>query len=296
MKTSPSRTSQGASPASSQPTRGTKLGWTFWSAAAKCWRYWALKYLVGITLPPRKELVRGTVYHALHEGVEAKTIMGWGPAYAEALPEAQELFDKRINDGPPLPVPISVEVERRVLGASMTSRPDREEVPGWEEGETGVVRETAGIRDFKTTSYESKHADLEWAVSGTIIGQLVATKNSLGTVDVMNVKTGKTKLYEVRLDAAKESALRGMIGDLEESLVDRLGRAAKGVDADSTFPANLTQCVGKYGPCDFYAHCWGSKLDKLKYQWRAPSLEWAGAMGLGNVVQAARAGLLTRFK
>lgn len=295
--TNPSLTSNSTT-STSEPTGGTKLGWSFWSMMATCWRKWFLKYVAGLTMDARKELVRGVIYHAIMEGVDAARIKSWGPEFFKGYDEAAELTAKRLDDGPPIPAPIAIETERRVPNANMTSRPDREEAPSevnvtadWrrQEGETRARITNGGIRDFKTTNFESKNADLEWQVHGSLIGQLIATGNKLGTVDVMNAKTGKTKLYEVHLTPEKESALRGMLAELEAELDTRLYRAVHGADdANKVFPRNLTQCVGKYGPCDFYLHCWGTKVDQLKYGVKEPKFEWARAMGLLEVARGAR--------
>ena len=37
-------------------------------------------------------------------------------------------------------------------------------------------------------------------------------------------------------------------------------------DDAQLFPPNLNECVGDYGPCDYYAYCWGKPPESMMYR------------------------------
>jgi hypothetical protein len=57
-----------------------------------------------------------------------------------------------------------------------------------------------------------------------------------------------------------------MVTDFWQELRTRLMLAADTQERVMVqFPQNLTGCVGKYGPCEYYARCWGKPPESLLY-------------------------------
>jgi hypothetical protein len=252
------------------PPTGTPRGWSFWETAASCWRRWFYRYV--LTLMPFVEpeyFAVGSIYHALHEGIDEATIAGWGEQWARLLPEGKRLYEARLK-GPPLPKATAVEQTLDVPGLPMTSKPDREEM---------TFGGRPRPRDFKTSGWFGEHDDKFWAVNGQIIGQMLATHSQKASLDLVHKRSGETKLLEVELTEAKSDALIAMITDLNLQLESRMvglaqSAKAKGLDlqpkrlVDIHFPPKLSSCVTKYGPCPYYARCWAAPADPAKYMYK----------------------------
>ena len=146
----------------------------------------------------------------------------------------------------------------------MTSKPDREE-PGL-------------IRDYKTAFGFKETDEQRWNVAGGIIGEAIAGKTSVALVDIISKREGKAehgatekpvKVITVKVTPTKSEALEEHVNELWEQLEARIKKAAKaksGPAAERAFPRQLNRCVGEYGPCDYYAHCWGKPPESLLYR------------------------------
>jgi hypothetical protein len=249
---------------------GSPRGWTFISNA-KCWRRWAWRYLIGF-LPANVKVYfdLGSAYHALMEGQSQGTVQA---AYGHVFEEAQELAYTR-QDGPPLGHATAVEQEYAIFGGKMTSKPDREETES-KDGKGPATR----MRDFKSAMRFSDYDEEAWNVDGGIVGELIAAGVEKGIVDIVlkYVAAKRVKLVPVTLTKAKADALEALVDDFWETLERRVRKAAGGSakDAPRAFPPNLSECVGKYGPCDYYARCWGKPPESNLYSLSpAPPRRW----------------------
>lgn len=261
-------------PVVSTPPSGSALGWTFWSTAAGCWRAFFFRYILTfIPAATQEHFVLGTVYHALHEGLTEAEICSWGDVWEKALPEAKHLYTARLEKGPPLPKCDAVERTIDVPGLAMTTKPDREE---------RTFGNKPMPRDFKTSGWYGKWDDHFWHVNGQIIGQMLGTGSETARLDLIHKRTGETKIIDVKLTEEKAAALSSMIHDLEQQLRARLGTlqdfgpALNSADVNEAFPPNTTNCVTKYGPCPFYARCWGEKSDPARLMFKeSKNFSWA---------------------
>lgn len=260
------------------PPTGTPIGWTFWNTALTCWRMWFLKYVEGLyPLATPKELTLGAAYHAFLEGHDAATIAGWSVEFASVVSEAQRLFISRMAPGaPPLPKDvISFETTMMIPGIPMSSKPDRVE----------RVSGKAGVREFKTASTFRETDAQSWAVSGEVIGEMMASGTNSAVVDIISKRDGRVRQIEVRLTLEKRSALTGLIMDLREQVLLRMkawGKGAAPEDLDRVFPKNLSSCGYQYGrPCAYYERCW-SKSGGAHLFVRRPKSGWREFLKLEN--------------
>lgn len=238
---------------------GSPRGWTFISSA-DCWKRFGLRYGVGLFPAGTKSYFDlGSAYHGLLEGQPVTKV---GADYPDHLMEASRLYRIRIAKGPPLGKALAVEREYALFDGKMTSKPDREE-PGL-------------IRDYKTAMNFKESDEKRWNVAGGIIGEAVAAKVDTAIVDIISKYEGKgedrapekpVKLVTVRVTAAKKDALEAHVDAFWEGVEERVKKAAKSVaGASRAFSPNLNQCVGEYGPCDYYDHCWGKAPESLMYR------------------------------
>lgn len=217
----------------------------------------------------------GTVYHALLEGLPEEHIVAWGTEYEAQLGAARGLYAARLKKGPPMGEALHKERTLPVPGIPMTSKPDREE-------------ETVGVREFKTSGWHGKYDAEGWAVHGGMLGELLASGQGVGVVDVIDKSTGRTLLYPVEMTPKKKEGLFRLIEDLSEQLHWRLRSASK--DVQRAFPRDLRHCVTRFGPCEYYARCWSSEMDSMVFR-RGPVSKWAVALGTdaGTVTRATTA-------
>ena len=265
---------------------GTLVGWSFWSLALQCWHAWALRYILGLHPAVAIDyLSLGATYHALLEGRQPVEIARWGAAFEKALPEAQRLYKARITKGPKLPAATEIEKTRKLRDIPMTSRPDREEPGTKKAGPRDFAHNPFllptqptedSIRDYKTAAFFGQDDQAFWDVNGEIIGEMLAGGVRHAIVDILNKKTLETKIVEVQLTPVKAAALRALILDLEAQLRARLRSATmKSGSALASFPRSL-QCIGKYGKCRYYEHCWGGKINRLAFSRTEPKPWWRG--------------------
>lgn len=277
-----------------QAPGGTPRGWSFYSTAHRCWRLWCLRYIIGLTpLRADEYFTFGSTYHALHEGVDEKTIASWGPDFVEALPAAKELYSRRIDStkNPPLPPALAKEQTYAipVPGAmSITTKPDQEEA---ELGNDGKPTGQRIPRDYKTAGFFSKNDSEYWAVSGQIIAEMIATGASEGVVDIIHKGTerkdgkesdsfGKVQQLQVLMTEDKRRSFFELIRDLSEQIDQRLSRAASAVkngdgarEVASYFP-RCHECVGHYGLCPYYDRCWTVGASRYLYRERPDAHTW----------------------
>lgn len=246
-----------------ESTGGSPRGWTFISTGLDCWRAFFLKYVFGL-YPVKKAdaLGLGAAFHLYMEGKGAPEVQKAFPEYAL---EAAKLAERRRTRGPPMPKATSVEEEFTILGGMMTSKPDR-----IEKHDEKVV-----VRDFKTSMFFSEKDDEVWNVDVGILGECVAAGAKEALVDI-TVKRDKVsgpavKVVKVTLTDSKLEAVERLVESFWEQLEDRVTRlaAADGPSRDhlnEKAPQNLRACVGKYGPCAYYARCWGKPPESLLYR------------------------------
>ena len=263
------------------PTGGSPRGWTFISTGLNCWRSFFYRYIVGLfPVKPADALLLGSAYHLFHEGEDFKTVEGKFPGYAL---EAQKMFDLRMQKGPPMPgvgdEAVVVEKEFSIFGGLMTSKPDRIEGKG-----ASVI-----VRDFKSAMTFSENDELMWNTDGGIIGECIAGKTSKAIVDIQKkVKPREdgslpdgpyTKIVTVRLTDEKVEALKTSVEFFWQELEARVLYVSTDVNGGSLnthFPKNLKGCVGKYGPCPYYARCWKrGSAESFLYKHAGPPRNWA---------------------
>lgn len=253
---------------------GTPVGWSFWTTWDLCKRMGFLKYVEGLhPIETPDELSLGSAYHGLIEGHDAKTVAAHSPEFAKNIDTALKLFISRKSAGAP-PLPKNVESAEKTLtvpGIPMTSKPDRIEVLG--DG-------TRQIREFKTAK---KHYDTDaqkWAVSGEVIGEMMASGTKVAIVDIIQKSDGRVRQIEVKLTPEKASALMGLVESLRDDVVSRLTKwstvkdikdppnslGAQHILLDRIFPKSLNQCGYQYGkPCPYYERCWSKSGSQHLY-------------------------------
>jgi hypothetical protein len=272
---------------------GSPRGWTF-IKTAQCWYRWFLRYFLGLVEVYTPEYFDvGSAFHALMEGRSKESV---ALEYPDVMKEAERLHELRLTKGPPLPPATAIEKEHALFGGYMTSKPDREEA--------------GSSRDFKTSSHFSKYDEQFWNTDGGIIGETVATQQNI-IVDIVSKSTSgddkkapekPVKVVTVAYSKVKEEALRSHVEDFWWQLTERVKRLVDGVEPKSAFPKNVSQCIGDYGPCPYYAHCWGVPPESLLYKYLDPAPHrWlkSGPLPKGLTVakvEKAREALLKRTK
>mgnify|MGYP001590786919 FL=1 len=247
---------------------GTSVGWTFWNTILTCWRMWFLRYVEGLhPIHTPRELSLGSAYHGLLEGHSATTIYQANPIeYRPVLDEAQRLFVSRKAPGaPPMSPAIVTEQTLMVPGIPMSSKPDRiEETP------TGKR-----IREFKTAATFRETDSQVWAVSGEVIGEMMAAGVDTAIVDIIEKRKGAVRQIEVNLTPEKVSALVGLVESLRGEVEIRFRRWSSFVKVDGKispsnldrlFPKSLSNCGYQYGrPCPYYERCWSRSAGSHLY-------------------------------
>lgn len=256
-----------------------------------------LRYILGFTpLRADEYFTFGSVYHALHEGVDEKTIASWGPNYAEALPAAKALYERRVDVTKNPPLPPALAKERTyfipVPGAmGISTKPDREEA---DLGSNGKPTGKVAPRDFKTALMFHKYDSEYWNVSGQIVAEMVATDANEAVVDIihkgkdgdpMSDSFGKVNQLQVVMSDDKRRALFDLVRDLSEQIDMRLQRAAGAVAQGDTpeqvasyFPKSM-ECVGQYGLCPYYDRCWTYGAARYLYRERPEAHAWLSEQG-----------------
>lgn len=264
---------------------GSPRGWTFISTAFACWRKWMYRYLIGLvwagpTKGPNPRRL-GSAYHALLEGQSPDAVM---KRYPDLVEQALKLYHDRMTNGPPIPEAEVVEEVVEIFDGLMTSKPDRVE----------VVNGKKVVRDYKTAFQFSDYDHLTWAVDGGILGEMEAVGASTAEVDIQrkyegDSKSKNTRIVVVKMTAEKREALLQMVREFWVELGRRLELAVE-VGAGA-FPPNLTGCVGKYGPCDYYVRCWGGPPESLLYKdTKTVAIGLKGVKGVSEAVKAIRKG------
>ncbi len=270
-----------------QAVGGSPRGASFLNATA-CWYAWALKYLAGyLPLAHADYFDLGSAYHALMEGQSADAVRSMFP---EQLEDAALLHARRIK-GPPLGNAVAKEKEVVLFDGLLTSKPDRVE-----KGADG----RPFARDYKTAAHFSKHDEKSWGVDVGILGEIASTakvKNPEtldgelqlphhGIVDIIS-KSATTapfvKLVRVELTLEKYAALEHYVRDvwskltLKLTVLAKFGKKADPRDGAKVFPRNLSKCMGEYGPCPYYAHCWGKLPESAMFKFaKEPPRRWTG--------------------
>lgn len=249
---------------------GTPRGWTFISTAYLCWRRWFYSYVLRLyPVEPAEELSLGSAYHALLEGDSPEQVL---QRYPKQVEQALSMFKARMERGGPIPEAETVEEQVAIFDGKMTSKPDRVE----------VIAGKKQIRDYKSALFFSEHDEAKWNVDGGIIGEMVAAGTDVGIVDIQRKRTdpkdqgNDTRIVKVELTPAKRQALEAMVRHFWaalESRIEALNDAETSVAA--AFQRNLTGCVGKYGPCPYYARCWGTPPASLLYKSVPGLAPWA---------------------
>jgi len=246
------------------PTGGSPRGWSFISTSIECWRKWAYRYVFNLfPVKVHDALNLGSAYHALMEG---KTLEEVAKLFPDHVTDAKTLQDRRMK-GPPLPANSEavIEQEFELFDGLMTSKPDRIEKSN---GKTIV-------RDFKTASSLSENDEMAWNVDGGILGECLAAETDTALVDIVlkyQPKTGSgVKVVIVKLTDEKRDILHATVRDFWEQAEQRTKLLArmkgKTVDLDHAFPRQLKSCVGKYGPCPYYARCWSKgSMESMQYK------------------------------
>lgn len=257
-----------------EPPTGSPLGWTFWSYTT-CWFRWAQRYILGLHGPKKSHFALGSVYHALLEGVPEETIISWGVEFESQLSDAKRLYRARLDRGPPMGEPLYLERTLGVPNIPMTSKPDREE-------------KTVGVREFKTSGWHGRYDAEGWAIHGGMLGELIASGRDKGVVDVIDKSNGSTTIYPVEVTPRKKLALESLIRSLARELRARLtlvvtrGAPPRPLSQlHEAFPRDLRHCVTRFGPCEYYARCWGSVLDGMVYR-TGPVTNWWKNFGLAE--------------
>lgn len=278
---------------------GSARGWTFISTGLRCWWAFLLRYIVGIVesvRPPYFDV--GSVMHGLHEGIPKEKLSDEfrEPAVFE---EGQKLYELRIRKGPPLPKATAVEKTVPIFGGLMTSKPDRVE--------------DFAIRDFKSALYFSKNDQFTWTVDGGIIGEAVSANMNVAIVDITSksaarseengkVPASPVKVVTVTVKDTHRKALERLVKHFWVQLESKL-KAAKVTKPEAQpleelFPRNLLGCVGKYGPCPYYARCWGIPPESLMYVKARGTDRWTSTPALtltSASLQVLRKLIATRF-
>lgn len=240
---------------------GSPRGWTFISTAS-CWFRFLLRYVLGYFPAASKSYFDlGDAYHMLMEGQGVDAVRN---KYPEHVAEAMRLHAIREKKGPPLGKAVALEKEHALFDGKMTSKPDREE-PG-------------RIRDYKTAFGFKDSDDKKWNTAGGIIGEAIAGKVPVALVDIVSKREGKAehnatekpvKVITVHVDEKKAAALEEHVNEFWAQLEARITKAAKAPSdaaALRAFPRDLNQCVGDYGPCDYYDYCWGKPPESMLYR------------------------------
>lgn len=250
---------------------GSPRGWTF-IGTASCWRRFFLKYVFGLyPVDTAEALQLGAAFHLFMEGKSKAEV---AQAFPEHVVEAERLATVRKTRGPPLPKATAIEEEFPILDGMMTSKPDRiEQVDG------RVV-----VRDFKTSAFFSENDDAMWGVDMGILGECIAADTDTAYVDITtkraNVSGPAVKVVKVTLTPSKRAAMQAHVEDFWAQLEKRATALAKkkpsAAALDDVAPKNLSACVGKYGPCPYYARCWGKAPESMLYKLteKAPA-RWA---------------------
>lgn len=276
---------------------GSARGWTFISTGLICWWRFLLRYIVGIVenvRPPYFDV--GSVMHALHEGIPREKLAEEFQEPA-VFAEGEKLYDLRKRAGPPLPKAVAVEETFAIFGGLMTSKPDR--------------IEEFGIRDFKSSLFFSKNDQAAWTVDGGIIGEAIAGDMNVAIVDITSksaarseedgkVPSSPVKIVTVTVKDTHRKALERLVHNfwtqLEHKLVET--QNVKERTLEEIFPRNLLGCVGKYGPCPYYARCWGIPPDSLMYTKAHGTDRWAATASLtltAKMLQRFRKAIAKRF-
>jgi hypothetical protein len=247
------------------PEGGSPRGWSFISDWYKCQRLWMFKHLIGLvsTVPRKGTDPRrlGSAYHGLLEGRSKEELL---EKYPDVMEEAVKHYTARMRSRVPIPEAEVVEEVVRIFAGKMTSKPDRIEK---------TLNGKPVVRDYKTSAFFSEYDDLTWGVDGGILGECIAAGASTAIVDIQrkwdNAReaspNANTKLVTVRLTPQKEEALRLMVDDFWDAVEGAMRRAK--TQGAEPFRKNLTGCVGKYGPCPYYARCWGgAPTEALAYR------------------------------
>jgi hypothetical protein len=239
---------------------GSPRGWSFISTALACWRRWYFKYVIGLyPAKPEEALRLGAAFHVFMEG---KSPAEAARDYPDQFDQAKALAERRMA-GPPLPPATHVEQEFVIFGGAMTSKPDRIELHG----------NKPVVRDFKTASFFSEHDEVAWNADGGILGECIAAQTDTALVDITSKNATRppfVKIVTVKLTDAKRAALERTVEDFWEQAEARVKALAAKKDfeagVDEAFPRQLSSCVGKYGPCPYYARCWGSFPEFAMYR------------------------------
>jgi hypothetical protein len=275
---------------------GSPKGWTFISTSYQCWRKWLYQYVLNFWpsggtrdfIDPRR---LGSAYHGLLEGKSKEDLLKRYPAEMET---ALALYHERITKGPPLPTADVVEEMSEIFGGKMTSKPDRIE----------TVAGVKVIRDYKTAAKFSDYDHISWMLDGGIIGEMVAAGTTRAIVDIQRKWVSKedsdgknapknTKLVEVHLTERTRAALEQMVEEFWDEVDRRLALTKKnGADA---FPRRLTGCVGKYGPCQYVARCWGEPPEALLFRQMGDGV-FPGLKDRAEAVLKARAAITKKGK
>lgn len=259
------------------PSGGSPRGWTFISTAMTCWYRWAQQHVFGLhSLQVSPALGLGSAYHAFMEGKVTAEVARDFPQHVDA---ASLLADRR-KRGPPLPEGPDVVVEKEfpIFKGWMTSKPDRIEKHG----------EKVVVRDFKTASNLSEHDEENWNIDGGILGECMAAKTDTAVVDIIVKYPPKSgvgvKLVNVTLTPEKERVLRNAVMEFWREAEERTAVVARAdprdvkdiITSPKAFVQNLKGCVGKYGPCPYYARCWSKgKPESMFYAQVQPEWRWA---------------------
>lgn len=255
------------------PSGGSPRGWTFISTGIECWRKLAFQHVFGL-IPYKKAdaLLLGAAYHLFQEGKSMAEVVRAFPDHAV---DGHILFLRR-QKGPPLPklgASVIVEKEFTIFGGLMTSKPDR-------------IEQRNGkpiVRDFKSAATFSEHDDEYWNADGGILGECIAAGTDKAIVDIVRKYEGKsgpdTKLVEVTLTPEKEHALLNVVKQFWADFEWRTKEVAKRKEL-TAYSQNLKACVGKYGPCPYYARCWKKgKPESMHFKLVEPNRRWANHAG-----------------
>ncbi len=252
----------------------TPSGWSFFSTFFRCKWSWWLKYYRGIVpLHTADYFLVGSAYHAMHEGLTKKEIFAELPELTdEMFEEAKELYEARL-DGPAWPEPDALEelfVVKDGPAKGFSSKPDALEL------------ERSRIRERKTARILRDTDDLYWRVSGSVLGEMVASGIPDVIVDIVSKQdTHVVRQIEVGMTPDKQRAFENLIADAKRELKERIERtkhdygestSLTSMDfyAERHFPKNFDACAPQGQVCPYYARCWQPESPEAKLYKRGP--------------------------